>query len=78
MARFAVGQPITTREPFIEVDPGLPPGTHRFQLEVVTDDGRVSPPDVITVTVVDGVTDPFVLRDIVSDVVRNIGTFIRS
>jgi hypothetical protein len=77
VARFTVGQPITTREPFIEVDPGLEPGTHRFQLEVETGDGRVSPPDIITVTVVDGITDPFVLRDIVNDVIRTIRNIIR-
>ena len=72
MARFAVGRPITTREPVIEVDPGLGPGPHRFQLEVETGDGRVSKPDVVTVTVVEGITDPFVLRDIIRNVIRNI------
>lgn len=72
MARFAVGRPITTREPVIEVDPGLSPGTHRFQLEVETGDGRVSKPDVVAVTVVEGITDPFVLRDIIRNVLRNI------
>ena len=51
MARFAVGVPITTREPFIQVDAGLKPGGHRFQLEVVTADGRVSKPDAATVMV---------------------------
>ena len=51
MARFAVGVPITTKEPFIQVDAGLKPGGHRFQLEVVTADGRVSDPDVATVVV---------------------------
>lgn len=77
MARFIVGRPITTKEPFIEVDPGLRPGTHRFQLEVETADGRVSRPDVASVTVVDGITDPFVLRDIVRDVIRNVRDIIR-
>ena len=72
MARFAVGRPITTREPVIEVDPGLKAGTHRFQLEVETADGRVSKPDVITVTVVGDTTDPVVLRDIIRDVIRNV------
>jgi hypothetical protein len=72
VARFTVGRPITTREPVIEVDPGLRPGTHRFQLEVETGDGRVSKPDVVAVTVVDGITDPFVLRDILRDVLRNV------
>lgn len=77
MARFTVGKPIVTKDPSIEVDPGLKPGTHRFQLEVVTGDGRVSKPDVTTVTVVDGITDPFVLRDIVTEVIRNIRNIIR-
>jgi hypothetical protein len=72
VARFAVGQPITTRESVIQVDPGLKPGTHRFQLEVETADGRVSKPDVIAVTVVEGTTDPIVLRDIIRDVIRNV------
>ena len=78
MARFSIGRPIATREPFIEVDPGLSPGTHRFQLEVQTDDGRISPPDVVAVVIVDRITDPIVLRDIVSNVIRNtLGNFIR-
>ena len=53
MASFAVGVPITTRESFIQVDAGLKPGKHRFQLEVVTADGRVGKPDAATVTVID-------------------------
>lgn len=77
MAQFTIGKPITTKEPTIEVDAGLKPGTHRFQLEVENADGRVSRPDVTTVTVVDGITDPLVLRDIVSDVIRNIRDIIR-
>jgi hypothetical protein len=68
VATFSIGKPITTREPFIEVDPGLKPGTHRFQLEVETTDGRLSPPDVVAVTVVDRITDPLVLRDIITNV----------
>jgi hypothetical protein len=75
VARFSVGRPITTREAFIEVDPGLRTGTHRFQLEVETGDGRVSRPDVVTVTVVDSITDPF--RNIVGDVIRNNPNVIR-
>lgn len=51
MARFAVGRPIRTREPVVRVDAGLEPGIHRFQLEVVTADGLVSEPDVVSVTV---------------------------
>ena len=77
MARFSIGRPIATREPFIEVDPGLRPGIHRFQLEVETLDGRVSKPDFVSVTVVDRVTDPIVLRDVVTDVRGGIRNPIR-
>ena len=53
MARFVVGQPITTTVPIIDVDPGLPVGSHRFQLEVVDGDRNVSRPDVVDVVIVD-------------------------
>ena len=53
MARFTIGQPITTAEPFIQVDAGLKPGVHRFRLEVATPDGRISKPDEASVTVTD-------------------------
>jgi len=42
---------VTTREPKIEVDPGLPVGTHRFQLIVIDRNGAKSAPDVATVQV---------------------------
>lgn len=72
MARFAVGQPITTREPTIEVDAGMSVGIHRFQLEVVTHDGRVSPPDTVAVRIVRLVLDPTnPVRDLRGDVVRD-------
>ena len=72
MARFAVGQPITTTVPRIDVDPGLPVGTHRFQLEVITADGRVSPPDVASVRIVRLVLDPLnPIRDLRGDVIRD-------
>lgn len=51
MARFVVGQSITTREPVIEVDGGLRPGKHRFQLQVQTSDERKSEPDTVVVEV---------------------------
>ena len=60
MATFAVGQPIRTSEPFILVDAGLPPGRHRFQLEVVTADGRTSRPDAAVVTVTERTVGPVV------------------
>jgi hypothetical protein len=53
LARFVVGQPITTTVPIIDVDPGLPVGRHRFQLEVVDGDRNVSRADVAEVVIVD-------------------------
>lgn len=52
MARFVPGRPITTDQPFIDVDPGLSVGTHRFQLVVVDAQGNQSVPDIQAVTVV--------------------------
>ena len=64
MATFAVGQSIKTGEPTIVVDAGLKPGAHRFQLVVVTEDGRSSDPDAATVTVTEGTIGPIgPLRD---------------
>jgi len=51
MAKFVPGQPITTEQPFIDVDAGLSVGTHRFQLVVVDAEGNRSAPDIQTVTV---------------------------
>jgi hypothetical protein len=65
VATFAVGQPIRTTEPLIEVDAGLKVGGHRFQLEVVTADGRTSKPDAALVTVTDRTIGPVVpTRDV--------------
>ena len=44
MTSFAVGKPVVTRMPTIEVDAGLKPGNHRFQLEVVDNSGNRSRP----------------------------------
>jgi hypothetical protein len=52
VATFVIGQPISTQVPTISVDAGLPVGRHRFQLEVVTSDRRVSKADVAEVEVV--------------------------
>jgi hypothetical protein len=52
VARFVPGRPITTEQPFIDVDAGLSIGTHRFQLVVVDEQGNRSLPDIRTVTVV--------------------------
>lgn len=51
MTRLAVGQPLATREPRIDIDAGLAAGMHRFQLEVLDDAGRRSRPDVASVVV---------------------------
>lgn len=51
MATFIPGRPITTDQPFIDVDAGLPIGTHRFQLIVVDAQGNRSAPDIQTVTI---------------------------
>lgn len=51
MAKFAVGQSLTTTEPTIVVDAGLPVGTHRFQLVVVGARGVKSAPDEAVVQV---------------------------
>jgi hypothetical protein len=51
MAKFALGQPIMTTVPSIVVDAGLPVGLHSFQLEVLTDAGRRSLPDIKVVQV---------------------------
>lgn len=59
MVSFVRGRPLTTTKPTIEVDAGLPLGVHRFQLEVLTDDGRRSPADVVTVSVQRLVVGPF-------------------
>jgi hypothetical protein len=53
LATFTIGVPISTTEPVITVDAGLKPGVHRFQLEVVTSDRRVSKPDVADVEVIE-------------------------
>ena len=51
MATFIIGRPITTREPTIAVDAGLPVGQHRFQLVIVDEAGTRSAPDVAVVSV---------------------------
>jgi hypothetical protein len=59
MARFDVDTPITTREPTVTVDAGLPPGRHRFRLEVIDREGRRSrTPAVAVVEVQRLVVDP--------------------
>jgi hypothetical protein len=49
--RFQPNRPIETTSSSVVVDAGLPPGRHRFQLVVVSDDGRRSRPADVVVTV---------------------------
>ena len=51
MVAFVVGRAVKTAEPAVTVDPGLPLGVHRFQLQVITADGRRSSVDVVDVSV---------------------------
>ena len=50
MPKFEPKEPIETREPTIVVD-GLPEGTHRFQLEVLNEHRKLSPPAFIDIRV---------------------------
>jgi len=50
MAKFEVNKPIKTLEPIIVAD-GLPLGRHVFRLTVIDQNGRVSAPDELVVTV---------------------------
>jgi hypothetical protein len=52
MAKFVPAVPVVTDQPVVVVDPGLPPGVHRFRLVVVNDKGNESQPDVLTVQVI--------------------------
>lgn len=51
MAVFQPNRPVTTSEPRVVVDAGLPPGRHRFRLVVVDDSGLSSAPDEAVVTI---------------------------
>jgi hypothetical protein len=53
MARFRLNRPITSGEPTIVVDGGLPAGRHRFRLEVIDSTGQRSSPSDVVVTVTD-------------------------
>jgi len=58
MARFAINTPITTREPTVTVDAGLPIGRHRFRLEVIGAQRRPSTPNDAIVEVQRLAVDP--------------------
>lgn len=51
MATFKPGQTIVTKEPVVDVDAGLGPGTLRFELVVVNERGVESLPAVLTVEI---------------------------
>ena len=72
MARLPINQTIETREPVIEVDAGLDPGAHRFQLVVFDAAGNRSAPDVATVQIRRG-TIPTPPGGIVVDRVTPVG-----
>lgn len=58
MVSFVQGRAVKTAEPTVTVDAGLPLGTHRFQLVVLTDTGQQSAPAFASVAVVRIVTEP--------------------
>lgn len=58
MVTFVQGRAVKTAEPTVTVDAGLPLGTHRFQLVVLTDTGQQSAPVFASVAVVRIVTEP--------------------
>lgn len=51
MTTFVRGRTVETAEAVVLVDAGLAVGTHRFQLVVVSNDGRRSAPEVVDVVI---------------------------
>ena len=51
MPTFKAGQTIETRAPTIVIDPGLPPGRHRFRLAVFDAAGNRSKPATVVVEI---------------------------
>lgn len=51
MSKLVQGKPTSTASPHFTIDPGLPPGRHRFQLVVVDSAGNRSLADTVTVTI---------------------------
>lgn len=66
MTTFVRGRPVSQANPRVTVDAGLPVGRHRFQLEVLSDDGRRSAPDVVDIVVEAGSLSPTNPTDLVS------------
>lgn len=58
MTTFVKGRTIKTAAAQVAVDAGLAAGTHRFQLVVVSSDGRSSAPQVVDVLI----SRPAILR----------------
>jgi hypothetical protein len=50
VAKFVLGEPVVTEEPFVVAD-GVEPGDHVFTLVVVDDDGNESRPAKAAITV---------------------------
>jgi len=51
MSTLPEGKPKTTASPHFTIDPGLPPGRHRFQLVVIDASGNRSRADTVTVRI---------------------------
>ena len=77
MTTLTRNQPFATREPAIQIDAGLPPGAHRFQLEVIDDGGLRSRPDAVTVVVQRRVIRPPVIGPGRPPVIDPVGPVIR-
>jgi hypothetical protein len=54
VAKFVRGRPVETDAPTVEVDGGLPPGRHRFELVVEDEAGNRSDPSTVDVVVGEG------------------------
>lgn len=48
---FTLNQPFATSSPTVDVDPGLKPGVYHFELVVINDRGRRSPPARVAVRI---------------------------
>jgi hypothetical protein len=51
MTFFVLGQEFRSAVPTVQVDPGIKPGSYRFQLVVVDDAGNSSAPFFVPVTI---------------------------
>lgn len=58
MVSFVRGRTLSTTTPTVAVDAGLPLGTHRFQLVVVSASGQASAPAIVDVAVARIGTEP--------------------